>query len=313
MLNLGIGLGSDNFVPPEPPLFGQKFGAAPVSGYSLRKLSTAYKGSCVRVRRKNDGTESDIGFNASNELDVSALQEFARINGGATFTKCTVTKWYDQIGSNDLVQATAGNQPAIFDGASGSTILLNSKPCIEFTASTQHHLESSTEYSASATASTVFFVAQTTQKSGSGNFISMINFRNIFRMTLAPSGLSPDNYSKYSISTNRVSAKYVRFLTGQTGDHDQQTAMITWDGSTQDSGTSVDSVKLFLNGSSQTQTFATSGFGTLASGNILNGHSGGNDGQSGDAKWQEVVVYTNDRSSDASSMHSDANDFYSIT
>jgi len=290
------------------PLFAEKFGAAPVAAYSLRRISTAYKGPCVRVRRRNDSSESDIGFTSSNELDVTAMQEFARIGSGSTFTSCTVTKWYDQIGSNDLVQATAGNQPTIFDGSGAAVVSLNSKPCIQFTATGQHHLENTSNYS-NPSASSVFFVAQTTQKSGSGNFITMINFRNLFRMILSPSGVSPDNYSKYSVGTNNVASKFVRFLSGQTGNHDQQTSLITWDGSTQDAGTSVDSVKLFLNGSSQTQAFGTAGFGTLSSGNIVNGHSGGNDGQSGDAKWQEIVVYTNDRSSDASDMLSNANDF----
>lgn len=309
----GLGLGTSTYhVVAAEPLFAERFGSSPVAAYSLRKLSTSYKGPCVRVRRRNDGSESDIQFTSSNELDVTALQEFARIGTGSTFTNCTVTKWYDQIGSNDLVQATAGNQPLIYNGTAAAVVSLNSKPCMEFTAVSQQHLENSSNYS-NPSASSVFFVAQTTHKSGSGNFVTMINFRNLFRMVLSPSGLSPDNYSKYSIGTNNVASKFVRFLSGQTGDHDQQTALITWDGSTQDASTGVDSVKLFLNGSSQTQAFGTVGFGTLSSGNIVNGHSGGNDGQSGDAKWQEIVVYTNDRSADASDMHSEANTFYSIT
>ena len=311
---IGLGLGtSTHYSSFIETLFADDFGAAPVAAYSIRKLSESYLGPCVRVRRRNDSSESDIGFNGDGELDVAALRTFAKTGTDPdTFTSCTVAKWYDQIGSNDFVQATAGNQPTIYDGSGDAVISLNGKPCIEFTASTQQHLENSSNYSTPA-ASSVFFIAQTTQKSGSGNFISMINFRNLFRMVLPPSGLSPDNYTKYSIGTNNVASKFVRFLSGQTGNHDQQSVLITWDGSTQDAGTSVDSVKLFLNGSAQTQAFGTAGFGTLSSGNIINGHSGGNDGQSGDAKWQEVVVYTNDRSDDALDMHNNAKRFYSIT
>lgn len=308
---LSLGLGSDlvhnhSLV---PDFFIEEFDPGPVAAYSLRKLSMDFTGSPIRVRRTVDNVESDIGFAPDGSLDVDALASFAAHTGG-TYTNLRVTTWYDQVGSNNLIQATTSQQPKIFDGATVSVEDLNGRPCIKFTASSQEHLENSTNYSASPTASSVFFVAQTTQKSGSGNFVSMVNFRNIFRMTLAPSGVTPDNYSKYSISTNNTAAEYVRFLTGQTGDHVQQTCMVSWDGSSTDSGTGVDSVELYLNGSSQSQTFSTNGFGTLASGNILNGHSGGNDGQSGDANWQELLIYTYDKSFDVTAMHENAKSFY---
>lgn len=310
---LSLGLGSDlvhnhSLV---PDFFIEEFDPGPVAAYSLRKLSMDFTGSPVRVRRTIDNKEEDIGFAPDGSLDVDALTSFADNNDG-TYTNLSVVIWYDQVGSNNLTQDAKPQQPRIFAGSGlGETVdTLNGRPCIKFEASSQEHLENSTNYSASPTASSVFFVAQTTQKSGSGNFVSMINFRNLFRMTLAPSGVTPDNYSKYSISTNNTAGEFVRFLNGQTGDHEQQTCMISWDGSTTDSGTGVDSVELYLNGSSQSQTFSTVGFGTLASGNILNGHSSGNDGQSGDANWQELLIYTYDKSFDVTAMHQNAKAFY---
>jgi hypothetical protein len=43
--------------------------------FSLRKLSSTYGGSAIRVRRNSDNTEQDIGF-VSNQLDTTALQSF---------------------------------------------------------------------------------------------------------------------------------------------------------------------------------------------------------------------------------------------
>lgn len=75
--------------------------------YSLRKLRSAYSGSCVRVRRSSDNAEQDIGF-LSNVIDESSLLSFTGANDGFIAT------WYDQSGgSRDLTQSTASKQPKI--------------------------------------------------------------------------------------------------------------------------------------------------------------------------------------------------------
>jgi len=103
------------------------------AAYSVRKLSSTYTGAALRVRRVSDGTEQDIGFNASNELDTDVLTTF--VNGGAGF----VSKWYDQSGGTtyDLSVAASG-QPRIAS-ASGVVILENGKPCLVFNG-TSHYL-----------------------------------------------------------------------------------------------------------------------------------------------------------------------------
>lgn len=79
--------------------------------YSVRKLRSAYSGSCIRVRRSSDNTESDIGF-AANALDTSALLSFC--SPGDAY----VVKWYDQSGNGrDLAQPTATLQPKIVNVA----------------------------------------------------------------------------------------------------------------------------------------------------------------------------------------------------
>ena len=103
------------------------------AAYSVRKLSSTYTGSALRVRRVSDGTEQDIGFNSDNELDTDALTAF--VNGGAGF----VSKWYDQSGGTtyDLSVAASG-QPRIATAA-GVVTTENGKPCLTFNG-TSHYL-----------------------------------------------------------------------------------------------------------------------------------------------------------------------------
>lgn len=92
--------------------------------WSVRKLRSAYSGSCLRVRRSSDNTEQDIGF-SGNDLDTSALTTFCGAGNGFVVT------WYGQIGTINLTQATQANQPQIV--ASGSVITgANSKPALDF-------------------------------------------------------------------------------------------------------------------------------------------------------------------------------------
>lgn len=76
--------------------------------FSLRKLSGAYTGAAVRVRRSNDNAEQDIGFDANGNFNESALTSFVGANSAF------VTTWYDQSGNaRNATQTTAANQPRI--------------------------------------------------------------------------------------------------------------------------------------------------------------------------------------------------------
>ena len=78
------------------------------AAYSLRKLSTAYTGFAIQVRRSNDNTTSNIGFTANGDLDTAALKTFVGANNGF------VTIWYDQSGNGrNAAQTTAASQPQI--------------------------------------------------------------------------------------------------------------------------------------------------------------------------------------------------------
>jgi hypothetical protein len=79
-----------------------------VGYHSLDRFNTSYAGACLKVRRSSDNTELDIGF-VSNTLDRAALAAFVGAGNGF------VSVWYDQIGTNNLAQATLASQPIIVD------------------------------------------------------------------------------------------------------------------------------------------------------------------------------------------------------
>jgi hypothetical protein len=50
--------------------------SGPAVAYSLRKLSSTYTGSAIRVRRGSDNAEQNIGFDGSGNLDTVSLSTF---------------------------------------------------------------------------------------------------------------------------------------------------------------------------------------------------------------------------------------------
>ena len=129
-----------------PPLLDDYPNAS--AAYSLRLLRTAYTGSAIEVRRTNLDV-ADIGFDGFGNLDTAALLAFT---GTGALDNGFVTKWYDQSGNGyDATQSTALNQPQIV--TSGSVILENGKPSVEFDGTDDYMLASGSifgggEYSA---------------------------------------------------------------------------------------------------------------------------------------------------------------------
>lgn len=118
----GLGGRFQYIADPVPLLLDTYSGAA--AAYSLRKLSTNYNGSAIRIRRSSDNTETDIGFSGTL-LSTAAITSFC--GTGSAF----VTTWYDQSGNGkNAIQATAASQPRIVN--SGSIYLLNNAPSIYF-------------------------------------------------------------------------------------------------------------------------------------------------------------------------------------
>jgi hypothetical protein len=69
------------------------------AAYSVRRLSSAYAGPLLRVRRAEDDRELDIGATVRGDLDQTSLERFCRESA------CFVASWYDQSGNRmDAVQ-----------------------------------------------------------------------------------------------------------------------------------------------------------------------------------------------------------------
>jgi len=103
-------------------------------GFSLRKLKSSYSGKAIQVRRASDNTTQDIGF-VNNQLDTATLNSFCSGTDGF------VTIWYNQSDtSNNAIQTTAANQPKIYDSSTGVE-LENGKPAINFILANDNWLE----------------------------------------------------------------------------------------------------------------------------------------------------------------------------
>lgn len=95
------------------------------AAYGMRKLSSAYSGFALQVRRSSDNTTQDIGFMTGGELDTVSLKSFVGAASGY------VTIWYDQSGNGkNLTQATNSLQPELV--ASGVINREQNKPFIRF-------------------------------------------------------------------------------------------------------------------------------------------------------------------------------------
>ena len=99
-------------------------GITPTADFSLRRLSAAYTGSCIRVRRSTDGLELDIGFEGDS-LDTQAILDFVGTGDGY------VSRWYDQSGNmQDAIQTNEMLQPQI--ASFGAIIMEKGKPAMQY-------------------------------------------------------------------------------------------------------------------------------------------------------------------------------------
>jgi hypothetical protein len=98
-----------------------------VMAVSVRKLRSTYQGSCMRVRRSSDNSETDIGFTSADALDVSSLLAFA------STSSVYVKTWYDQSGGGrDLTQTTTTAQPLIVSSGSLMPTPTSNLPVVSF-------------------------------------------------------------------------------------------------------------------------------------------------------------------------------------
>lgn len=122
-LNLGILASSKATSAPAALLLDTYTGAA--AAYSVRKLRTAYTGSCIQIRRSSDGAYLDIGFNSSGLVDTTTILSFVGSSSAVVY------KWYDQTGNGrDATSSLTEPTPKIV--ISGVLQTLSGIPTIKF-------------------------------------------------------------------------------------------------------------------------------------------------------------------------------------
>ena len=102
------------------------------AAYSLRKVRSDYIGGPIVVRRSSDNATASVGFTSDGDLDTAALLSFCGSGDGFVQT------WYDQAGSNSLIQNSTSAQPQIV--ASGQVVTVNSHPAVDFNG-TSHYMD----------------------------------------------------------------------------------------------------------------------------------------------------------------------------
>jgi len=142
------------------------------AAYSLRSLSRSYAGPVVTVRRSSDDAEDS--FTAA-EVSDGTLAAFCGAGDGFVKT------WFDQSGSNDASQTTAGYQPKIV--SSGVVILEEGKPAIQFDG-TDNRMTASQSHSQPAT-----FISVATL-TGSGSHLLYDGTTSSARNTFDASGIA---------------------------------------------------------------------------------------------------------------------------
>ena len=111
------------------------------AAYSTRKLKTGVT-VAARIRRSGDDIEADVEFDSNNEISLTSpisnassgtytdLADF--VDHSTTPRDAFVDEWKDQSGSgNHAAQATAANQPKLYDATTG-LVTKNGKPATQF-------------------------------------------------------------------------------------------------------------------------------------------------------------------------------------
>jgi hypothetical protein len=273
------------------------------AAYSLRKLRAAYTGSAIRVRR-TDLAESDIGFNSAGNLDTTSLLAFT---GTGALDNGFVTTWYDQSGNGrNATQTNALNQPQIV--SSGSVILENGKPSVQFDGSNDYVsynsalLNNATDvYSSvvfSTTSTTTNQIVHSSPADSGGNRGYDLRLPNSTQIQLAirtnPSDTNSNAVGNFNYSTGNANLITGTFNASLSSNEQKIYGNGTLVNEVSNSGTSIKNNG--TNGGVVIGYFGISApFGAYLNGNV-----------------SELIMYTSDESSNRTGIETNINDFYSI-
>jgi hypothetical protein len=261
------------------------------AAYSVRKLRADYSGSAIEVRRSSDNALQNIGFDANGDLDTTALTNFVGANDGF------VSKWYDQIGTNNAVQATTSSQAKIVEA--GSVVTKNTKPAIKFASSWY-------DLGVSSVGTTGLF-ADNTQQFMTLNVFSTTQGSSIL---LAKASATSGQRTYYSYFYTPAGSTYTPTLEIRGGttttnaglnDGNPHSLFVDWNG--------TDAIATWDNTSNLALNVGTYAENTQ---NINLGARTGGQGILHIGTMQEVIIWDASKVSDISNIKTDVNTYYGI-
>ena len=256
-------------------LLNESYGSGAAAAYGTRRLNGNYSGACMTIRRASDGTTQAIGF-VGEEIDESAITTFC------TGTTCTVQTWHDQsqtggTGSgNDATQTTPANQPTIYTG--GALVKEGGRVAVEFDGTNDVFSISTIT---AATNFGVYFVSKSLTTSGNRKFF-IDESQNSFNLFL-----NNTEFNWYDGATVHVL---------KTADTEQNLYAIN-------KGTSTS--EAYING-------VNLSISTIADADLTTLSFGGRTGiaQYSNARTQEFILYTSDKSTDRTSIEGNISAYY---
>lgn len=252
------------------------------AAYSLRKLTGAYTGSAIRVRR-TDLQELDIGFTAAGNLDTTALLAFT---GTGALDNGFITTWYDQSGNGyNATQSTAIFQPQIV--SSGSVLVKNGKPTAQFDGT--NDFVNLTSITTSNSIYSTFDISTVTVA---------INSKYPTVFAGSPGSLQL-RYAESAANLEILRAGQAVLFNGGSRNVNQQYLNSLF---TKNTGSSLYTNSIFKINDSANPSF-TAGItriGNNSVGELMNGYI------------QEIIIYTSDQSSNRTGIEANINGFYSI-
>jgi hypothetical protein len=274
------------------PLLDTYSGAA--AAYSLRLLDSSYVGSAVEVY--NGSSYADIGFNVFGELDTVALAAHCGSNDGF------VSKWYDQSGnSNTATQTTTAEMPKIYDGTTG-VVTENGKPAVQFDGTDDKLIPP--QFLDAVSANPKKYITTVLSKGAA------TNVRQPYDFMYKPSG-TYDNVASLTIqgSTNEIVAKDYNSADSPTSQ--SSSAVMTQNQNlishSYDLTAGARAHNAYLNSTLMTGT--ATGYASGSANSISSAYSFI---FNFDGKFQEIIAWNSDQSSNRTNIEDNINTFYNI-
>ncbi len=251
------------------------------AAYSLRALRSEYTGPVIRVRRASDNAEADINLLSTGVLDEQRLLSFCTTSNGFVRT------WYDQSQSvNNIVQSNANNQPRCY--LSGQITKIDNKPALEFLSTLSYGIQNNNLGISDNNPHSIFLMHYPTNNDSTNNFV--------FSGSLA---LLMFQYIVYSKGGD------LRFATAVTLNEQQLISLLY-----PINGVSNTSYLFYKNGVNFLPSSFTSGTQNVVDAPLRLGVHPSFTNRTYQGFMQELVVYTNDQSSNRTLIETNILNYY---